>query len=459
MSGTADDFLPALSRAARDMAFERLPPEVVAMAKQCLLDWLGCAIAGSVDPLVEILIADALDGGEVGPAALVGRSERTGLLSAILINGAAGHALDYDDSNTLIMGHPTAPLAPVVLALGGARGSRGKAVLEAFVAGYETSATVGRLMTARHYKAGFHSTATLGAFGAAAAGGRLLGLDEAGLGAAFGLAGTRAAGLRASFGTMAKPLHAGHAAWVGASAARWAARGFTAAPDIFADPRGFPASHVAEPRFEAALGPLPGGWAILNNRFKWHAACHGTHCIIDAVSELREAQALAPERVRGVALRLPANARTVCGIEAPSTGLESKFSLRMMAAFALADVDTASPASFSDANARDPALNALRERVTVIYDPDMEAGGEAVIELADGRTFARTTDPLRDPIDIAAQARRARGKFESLATPVLGAAAAREVADQVLALEGVEDVGVVVRAVTPVRESASAASR
>lgn len=432
-----------------DLDFDALPSDVVAIAQLCLLDWLGVAVAGAGEDLVDILVADACDDGTGGRSTIVGRPERAGTLQAILINGAAGHALDYDDSNPATMGHPSVCLAPVVLGLGEAIGANGREMLVAFVAGYEAMARVAGLMTSSHYRRGFHGTATMGTFGATIAAARLLGLDAARTRHALGIAGTRASGVRASFGTMCKPLHAGNAAFTGASSARLAARGFTGAADIFADPRGFPATHGAGFDERTALSDPPGGFHILGNLFKWHAACHLTHGAIDAVSALRDAHGLTPDTVRRVVLRVPPFVEGVCDIATPVSGLETKFSLRMVAAFALAGVDTADPASFSDAHASDPSLGRLRDTVEIEVDPAMGSGAHVMIEAVDGSSFERGEDPTRVDVTPAERERAVRHKFMALAVPMIGAEAAAGLADAVGGFDRHADVGAILAMSVP----------
>ena len=180
------------------------------------------------------------------------------------------------------MGHPTAAILPAALAVGEAEGRTGMEVLRAFVAGYEAAAFVGSLVMRSHYGRGFHSTATLGSFGAAAAAGLLINLDEAQMAIAFGLAGTQAAGLKSMFGTMAKPFHAGRAAANGVLAARLAARGFTANPRVLEVEQGFIATQSDGPDTAEALLRRPGS-IIVETLFKYHAACYLTHSAIEAV--------------------------------------------------------------------------------------------------------------------------------------------------------------------------------
>lgn len=434
---SASNLLSHFSSWRERHAFENLPADVVEMARQCFMDWIAVAIAAADEPLVRVLVDDLADGSAGGTATLLGRREQARVLDAILINGAAGHALDYDDGNAAVLGHATVGIAPAVLALAEQHHMGGRAMIAAFVAGYEMAARIGTVMTASHYRAGFHGTATMGAFGAAGAAAALLNLDDAQTRHALALAGTRAAGLRASFGSMAKPLHPAHAAWVGATAARWAARGFTGADDIFADARGFPATHGGEVK---VVELDDSRYFLRDNRFKWHAACHLTHGVIDAVIALRAEHPIRPEQVQGGVLRVPANVRGVCDIAAPQDGLQIKFSLPMVAALALHGIDTAAPASFTDDRAKDPTLNGLRERLSVVVDDRMRSGGEVSLVMTDGRRLSAFADPMGIPTPLDVQGKAIAAKFDALVAPRLGDAATAGLREAITRLDEVEDV-------------------
>jgi len=318
------------------------PPAVVRWARHSLIDWMGCAVAGSGDPLVGILV-DELAPGEVGEAGLLGRRARTGAHTAALINGAASHALDFDDTNMAMGGHPSVPVLPAVLALGERVDASGEDLLRALVAGMETQARVGLVVNPGHYAAGFHTTATVGTFGAAAACGRLLGLDVDQRLHSLGIAGTQAAGLKAVFGTMCKPLHAGKAAANGLLAATLAARGFTSATDIVETTQGFAATHAAGDGADERLAAARDRWFTAETLYKVHAACHLTHAAIEAAGRLRTG-----EPIERVDVQVHPMCIGVCDIDMPRTGLEGKFSLRATVAMALLGWDTTDPATFTE---------------------------------------------------------------------------------------------------------------
>src|SRR5262249_39973534 len=215
----------AIAEAASEVTFESVPREIVELTRQCLLDWLGVTIAGTGEQLVQILVDEITEQGSHPQASLIGRPGKTATRHAAMVNGAASHALDYDDVNWTLQGHPSVAIIPGLLALAEFRGAPGRDFVAAFVAGYETACRVGRLVSPSHYARGFHATSTVGAIGAAAACANLLRLDAERTAHAMGIAATRAAGLESMFGTMCKPLHSGSAAEDGLMAAPPASRG------------------------------------------------------------------------------------------------------------------------------------------------------------------------------------------------------------------------------------------
>ncbi|HEX7967727.1 MAG TPA: MmgE/PrpD family protein [Stellaceae bacterium] len=431
-----------LARRAALLRYDELPADIRRLARQCVLDWLAVTVAGSREELARILATEAEEQGGKPMARLIGHPLKTATQQAALVNGAASHALDYDDVNMTMGGHPTVAVAAAALALAEARGAGGAAFIASFVAGYETLCRVGALVAPGHYARGFHATATVGSFGAAAACAHLLGLDAAQTATALGIAGTQAAGLKSMFGTMCKPLHAGKAAQNGLVAATLAARGLSSRADVLECAQGFAETQSPDFHPDAALADPPGGWHLRNNLFKYHAACYLTHAPIECAREIRRRHGIDPEAVREVVLRVDAGASNVCHIPAPRTGLEAKFSLRLTAAFALAGLDTASLDTYSERNAADPALARLRDTVTVDFQRDWpHTQAEMKVTLADGRVLEARHDSGVPASDLEAQQKRLEAKFMSLAAPVLGSAQAERLRAAVSSLDGLGSVG------------------
>src|SRR5580700_8531129 len=408
----------ALAARASALSYDALPDEVRALARQCVLDYYGVALAGADDPLVTILLDELAEAGGAEQASVIGHKTRLPALSAALVNGAIGHALDYDDVNLAMPGHPSVAILPGLLALAEARQSSGREVIAAFVAGYETACRIGLAMRPGHYDLGFHSTATIGSFGAAAACARLLGLDAEATATALGIAGTQAAGLKSQFGTMCKPFHAGKASQNGLLAARLAARGFSSRPDLVECEQGFALTHGPDFRPEAALADPSNRFHIFANLFKYHAACYLTHGPIECARTLREQHGVEPEQVTRLTLSLDRSCERVCNIPAPTDGLEAKFSLRQTVAMALSGVDTASLGMYSRETANDPALMQLRDKLTLDFHEGWpQAKAELEVTTTDGRVLKASHDAGIPNADIAAQGERLIAKFDALAEP------------------------------------------
>ena len=260
----------ALAEQARGLRWRDIPDTARAWARQCVLDYLGCGLAGASDELVGMLLAEMRDSGGVEAATILGHAGRLPAAAAALVNGAAGHALDFDDVNLAMPGHPTVAILPGLLALAEEHGASGTDVLTAFVAGYELQCRVGRTIAPGHYDGmGFHSTATVGSFGAAAACAHLLGLDAERFAMALGIAGTQAAGLKSMFGTMCKPLHAGKASYHGLMARSWRRAASPAAQTCWN------AAKVLPARIVRIL--IPNALSIrLRAGFTWRTRCSST---------------------------------------------------------------------------------------------------------------------------------------------------------------------------------------
>jgi 2-methylcitrate dehydratase PrpD len=438
---TLADLTRALAERAIALRYDELPAPVRELAEQCILDYLGVAIAGSQDPLVRILLDEMAEAGGSPQSSIIGHSVRLPVVSAALVNGSAAHALDYDDVNMAMPGHPSVPILPGLLALAELKESSGTEVITAFVAGYETACRIGAALQPGHYNSGFHSTGTVGCFGAAAACARLLGLDAEATAMALGIAGTQAAGLKSQFGTMCKPFHAGKAAQNGLLAARLARRGFSSRTDIVECVQGFALTHGPDFAPKAALAMPEAGFHLFANLFKYHAACYFTHAPIECARRLCVEHRLTPDMIAAIILRLDGSCDRVCNIPIPVDGLQSKFSLRQTVAMALAGIDTASLDVYSAENTCDAALVGLRERVRFDWQHNWpQTLCELELELFDGRRLSTRHDAGIPAADIAEQRARLAAKFDVLVAPVLGASRARELREMISGLDNVADI-------------------
>lgn len=401
---------------------DTLPESVWAVVRHCLLDTTGTAIAGAQEPFVQALRQELLDQGGRPESAVFGAAQALPSLSAALINGTAAHALDYDDVNFHMAAHPSVAILPAVLALGERLDATWADVAASFVAGYDAGCRIGRLLEPSHYRMGFHGTATIGTFAAAAACARLLRLSVEQTINAIGIAATQAAGIRAMFGTACKPLHAGKAAHNGLFAALMSARDFSSHPHALTAPAGFAVTHSHDLNLDLALAPAPNRGAFLHdNLFKYHAACYLTHAVADAAAMLRDELDASPEDVAELNLVVSTDLDTVCNIAAPRDGLQLKFSVCGVAALTLLRRDTSRLSEYNTDIVQDPAFTALLPRIHVVFEAGREKTvADVTLRLRTGRQASRRADSGIPMSDLDAQEARLKAKFSGLVSDALG---------------------------------------
>ena len=319
---------------------EAIPVAARELAKLALVDFVGCAVAGTDEPVSRVVVRQcgAADGAE--SATVIGHPARARPVEAAWANGTTGHAHDFDDSNMVMGGHPSVVLLPALLSLGEVRHAAGAAMVDAYIVGFEVLMAVSRAVNLEHYEKGWHPTATLGAFGATAAAARLLRLDEAQCAHAIGLAASMSSGVKANFGTMAKPLQVGEASRRGVLCALLAADGATASPQALEGRQGFLNVYNGEGRYRAeALASVGEGFELLRSgfKFKQYACCGSTHAPIDAALALRWQHGLQAADIAQV--RVAMNARRRVHVDRPVVAdeLAAKFSVQYTVAAALAD--------------------------------------------------------------------------------------------------------------------------
>ncbi len=400
-----------------------VPDDVREVFRLSLLDWCAVGLAG-VDEPVSVKLRDMVlaDGGK-GEAFVFGTDTALPARAAALANGAISHALDYDDTHFLHIGHPSVTIFPAALAVAQRVGATGAAFLAAALAGYEASVRIGHWLGRAHYEAGFHMTATAGCFGAAIAAARLLGADAAQMGAALGLASTRGSGLKAQFGSMGKPYNAGMAASAGVEAALLAAAGMTSDTCGL---RSFAAGHAGE-MDTGALNGLGQSFVSVAVSHKFHACCHGTHAALEALAKLD----VDAGEVTGVQITVHPRWLKVCNLAKPVTGLEAKFSYRMCFAFALAGLETGALATFTDENCADPRLQALRDLVVVQGDALLADGAARVLVTCHGGMARQAEFDLDQALPLTQQCDRVLAK----ATVLIGEDMTRQIWTRIGTLE------------------------
>ena len=409
-------------------------------ARRGVLDWIGCALAGSPHPTIGRLVAVLQETGGRPQATVLGRRLKLGLLDTPLANGQMGHLLDFDDTHMGgVVLHASSPVLAALFALAERAPVSGADLMLAYAVGFEAGVRAGRTAPG-HHKGGWHLTGTLGSIAAGAAAGKLLGLDTQRLTYAIGIAATQAAGMQQNRGTMCKSFHAGKAATNGVLAALLAERGFDSSQEIIEGQRGFCRiySDVAAP--EQLTAGLGGRWLIETNGHKPYACGVVLHPLIDAVIAIRNRDRIDPATVSAISLRVHPLVLSITGVVEPSSGLQSKFSTRHSAAVALAD-GAAGIAQYSDARAADPALAALRRKVDAVADETLRRDEAHVTVVAGGvrheAHVAHASGTADNPMSDAA----IEAKFLANATPAIGPERAQRAGERVWSLEKIPDVG------------------
>ncbi len=386
-----------------------LPAEAIRIGRRCLLDGLALMVAGTNEPAVHILAADARAHGGTPEALLLGCGEyRVPASLAARVLGTAGHAHDWDDSQVStdpkhiygLLTHPTvAPLSAALAVCQKIGGISGMDFLLSFLVGFEVECKISEWMLPNHYQRGMHSTATVGTFGAFVVAAKLMGLSGRHLRSGFGIAASLAAGIRANFGTMTKPLHAGRAAENGIIAANLAARGFTADPSALDGPWGFFAVHGDGISAEKVTEGFGNRWSICDPgvSIKPYPCGVLTHPSIDLMRTLVCDHDVSPEQIQDVTLYAASNILNPIRYPIAEDHLQAKFSLP--AALAMIALNRqAGKFEFSDAFVRSEPMQLLQRKITTVHDPELEGLGfntmrsRIVIRLKDGRTITGTAD-------------------------------------------------------------------
>jgi 2-methylcitrate dehydratase PrpD len=439
------DITKILARRVVESRYDDIPAPVLHEASRALLNWCACAIGGSRHETVERALAAVTPFAGPAQAGVLGRHERMDILNAALINGISSHVLDFDDTQAEAI-HPSSPVFPALLALAEWRGFSGAELAHAFVLGVEVECRVGRSVFPQHYDAGWHITGTAGIFGAAAAAGKLLGLDARQMAWALGMAATQSAGLREMFGSMCKCLHPGRAAQNGLHAALLAQAGFTSSEQGLEAKRGF--GHVLSSRFDSSV--IADGWGaryeLSSNMYKPFACGLVAHGVIDGCIQLRDEHALQAGLIEQVDLKVAPLVLELMGKTEPRTGLEGKFSVFHAAAVALVH-GAGGEAQFSDAAVLETEVAALRGRVRAAIDDSLLwTQAHVAIRLRDGRTLERHVAYPLGSLERPMSDADLEEKFHALTGSVLAAPDRERLAQLCWTLTGLPDAGAIARA-------------
>jgi 2-methylcitrate dehydratase PrpD len=436
-------------------SFAALPEATVHAARRAVLDTLGVMLAGSRESTAERarqLIEHRRASDE---ATIVGTPLRASIEDAALANGVAAHALDYDDVQASLSGHPSVPVLPPALGLAERARVSGADLLTAFVIGVEIEAKIGRALNPAHYEVGWHATSTLGVFGAAAAAGKLLGLSHERMAQALAIAASMSSGIKANFGTDCKPWHVGHAARCGLEAAQLAAVDFTGNPRALEHGDGFGSTHGAGMKADweltvAGLG-APHELAEPGIGVKRFPACASTHQALDATLALIEKHAIRAENVAAVECGVSYMAPHQLIYDRAETGLQGKFSMQYCVSVALLD-RTVGLAQFADERVRRPDVQALMPKVRMFVHPEQTTREslankftDVTLTLTDGTKLQRRVDQAKGQPRNPLTDGELEVKFRDAAGRVLASDRVDALLTTVTTLEKVPDVSAIAR--------------
>jgi 2-methylcitrate dehydratase PrpD len=433
---------------------DSFPSEAIDLAKQCIIDGVGVILAGSAARGTGIVRDYVREAKEAGQATVLGGTTfscRTA--SAALINGTAGHALDFDDTQLSshpdrifgLLTHPTIPPLAASLAVGEHLGVSGRQFLEAYLIGFEVECKMNEAIDPTHYKNGFHSSGTHGTFGAMISAAKLLNLNPEQLGHALAMASSMSSGIRLNFGTMTKPLHVGRASQNGVVAAELAKRGHTGGKDALDSPWGFYrvftlGAGFDEKQIVGALGKPP---SIVSPGVSLKPYPCGSlgHPTMDAMLKLIKTHDVKPDQVKGVRVRAGSNILNPLRYPFATTELEAKFCLPFMMSSLLLR-RKAGIHEFTDEFVSSAPVQAMMKKVTTVRDAAIEAKGfdkmrsTIEVDLNDGRTVVQDSDErYRGGPDLPFTREELHEKFIDCASLVLRPEAIKESLDQLSSVE------------------------
>ena len=430
---------------AVELASTEVPSTTRHNAARCILDWYAGTIAGGV-LAPATLLAKALAPSGGGIASLLPSGQMIDARTAALINGAASHTLEVDDIYSPGLYHPGSPVISAAVAMAEAEGASGADLVTAVIAGYEVSNRIARTVNPAHYTY-WHTTATVGHFGAVVAAGMVLKLNKEQMAHGLTTVASFAAGLRHAFASdaMGKAFHVGRAAEAGVLGAIAAKHGVTGVPDMLDGERGLDKAMSRDVNWDEAFADLDGTYTIDRTTQKAHACCGHTFAAIDATQAIVKEQGLKPSDIKTVRVGTYRAGVEICANKDPKTPYEAKFSLPYTVALAALDKRT-SPISFSEDRLNDTEQRGMMAKVDYYLDERCESvfpklrSAYVDIETMDGRSFSQHQPSRRgDPADPLSDDMLSE-KFAGLVAPVTGEAGAKALLEVLWSIDGIANV-------------------
>jgi 2-methylcitrate dehydratase PrpD len=440
---------PLLARFLVESQWEDIPANVRHEAKRSVMNFIGTAIGGCRDEAVAVALQALAPFFGAAQATVIGRNERPDALHAAFLNAISANVLEFDDTHLGTVIHPMAPVAPALFALAELRGASGEELLHALILGVETECRIGAAVSPSHYRRGWHITSTCGVFGAAAAAGKLLNLDHQHMSWALGNAAAQSAGLIESLGSMAKSISVGNAARSGLAAALLAERGFTGPGQPIEGTYGFAKVTSDETEFGSVTKGLGESWEILENAYKPYPCGVVLFPVIDGCLELRERHTLSADQIAAVTVRGHPLLRIRTDRPDVTDGRAAKVSVQHGVAVAFI-YGTAGLAQYADECVNEPAVLALRRKITVEEDANVPVETAYVtVETKDGRRFERHVTEARGTMARPMTDAELEVKFRGLVDYGAPALDSGRLIEAIWGIGDERDVGRIVRMTIP----------
>jgi len=422
-----------------------IPLDVMHAGKRAFINYLAVALYSSRDPSLKIFLKLFAENTDKKHASILGTRFKTNLENTALANGYLGHLADFDDTHFPTIIHPSSPTFPSALAIAENLHKTGLDFLIASILGIEICCRVGIAMYPYHYDQGWHITGTAGVFGSSISAGLLLDLDEVQFKNCLGVAGTQACGVRATFGTMTKPFHAGRASQSGLLAAKLALNGFTSTQVIFEGRRGFFDVLSSKYHIDLLTKDLGSHWEIFQNGLKPYACGVVNHPLIDAMIKFKKQNTFRAKDIKSIKAYVhPLVLELVGHKQHPATGLEAKFSFHHSMAVGLL-LGRATPMEYTDGIVNNPDIKELRNIIEAEVGSEFKENAASVeIIFNDGTTQSITVNSATGSPDNPVTDDQLNDKFMLLVKDILGYRKTKELLDTLWEIEKINDMGMLV---------------
>jgi len=443
------------------LEYQNIPSTAIEQAKRCLLDFIGVALCGANDPTAVHIFEFFKRLGGTREASIIRHDHKTSIPLAALVNGSMAHGLELDDGHIVGHVHPGVTAIPAALAVGEQMGASGKEILTAIVAGYETVIRVGDAVTpSAIYDRGIHAPGLVGAFGASAAVGRLLNLNEKEMTYALGNCCLTPVSPFQTFieGATIKELYGGWPSLVGALAATMAGDGFTGPVRFFEGPMGFCRNVSETPDLEKITESLGDKWRILEVYFKHHASCSFSHTMVDAALAIIETEPIEPEDIRRIIVKTHRFASDL-NEKMPDSIPARKSSLPYCVAVAILRKRVFLDEFTPDPEENEKILN-LTQKTEVCLDPELDQlhvsdegirPAQVEIYLKNGRVLKERRDVAKgwpeNPLGLA----ELEEKFINLVGPFLTVDRAEEIRKLIAELETLPDISKLMKRLSAIK--------